>query len=73
MTNLIPFMSAGDVTWSAQVRQLQAPGQPLHVRISSRHSDARDPHGERTQFEMTMSRHEYQALLAALQAGPCAV
>lgn len=73
MTTLIPFMTAGDVTWSAQVRRLETPGQPLHVRISSRHADARDPQAERTQFEMSLSQREYQALLAVLQAGPCAV
>ncbi|MBN9404609.1 MAG: hypothetical protein J0I00_04235 [Burkholderiales bacterium] len=73
MTTLIPFLSAGDVTYSAQVRPLQAPGQPLHVRISSRHSDARHPQAERTQFEMTLSRHEYEALLAILRGGSCSI
>lgn len=67
---LIPFLSAGDITYSAQVRQLQAPGHPLHVRISTRHSDARDPHVERTQLEMTLSQDEYQDLLAILRGGP---
>lgn len=66
----IPFLHAGDITWSAQVRQLQAPGRLLHLRISSRHSDARDPHLERTQLELTLSQDEYQDLLAILRGGP---
>lgn len=67
---LIPFITAGDITYSAQGRRLQAPGQPLHLRISSRHSDARDPHFERTQLELTLSQDEYQDLLAILRGGP---
>ena len=67
-TAVTHFMSAGDQQWRAQVRRLAAPGQPIHLRISSHMTSARDPHGERTQLELTLAEGEYRALLAILRS-----
>jgi len=68
MTSLIPFMSAGDVTWSAQVRRLDAPGTPLHLRLTTRMAQTRDAQAERVLLELTLGEAEYRNLLGVLQA-----
>ena len=55
MTHLIPFMTAGDVTWSAQVRHLETPGHPLHLRLTTRMAQTRDAQAERVPLEPLMS------------------
>ena len=77
MTHLIPFMSAGDVTWSAQVRRLETPGHPLHLRLSTRMAQTRDAQAERVLLELTLGEAEYRRLLGLLhsavneQGQPC--
>lgn len=66
MTPLIPFMSAGDVTWSAQVRRLDAPGKPLHLRLSTRMAGTRNAQVERVLLELTLGEAEYRSLLRIL-------
>lgn len=63
------FLTAGALQWHAQVRRLALPGDPIHLRISSRHAHSRDP-SERVQFELTLSEAEHAALVAALESAP---
>ncbi|WP_293221886.1 hypothetical protein [Ottowia sp.] len=66
MTHLIPFMTAGDVTWSAQVRHLKTPGHPLHLRLTTRMAQTRDAQAERVLLELTLGEAEYRSLLRIL-------
>lgn len=68
MTTLIPFMTAGDVTWSAQVRRLETPGKPLYLRLTTRMAQTRDALAERVLLELTLGEAEYRSLLGVLQS-----
>lgn len=68
MTNLTPFMTAGDVTWSTQVRRLAVPGQPWHLLITTRMAQTRDAEAERVLLALTLADDQYRTLLRALQS-----
>ena len=77
MTHLTPFMPAGAVSWSAQVRHLETPGHPLHLRLTTRMAQTRDAQAERVLLELTLGEAEYRRLLGLLhsalneQGQPC--
>ena len=65
----VQFLSSGGFTYSALVRPLARPADHLNFRITSRWAEARDPQAEHLAFDVTLSRPELQALIAALQSG----
>lgn len=64
-----PFQSSGGFTYSALVRPLARPVDHLNLRITTRWAGARDPQAEQLAFDVTLSRPELSALIAALQCG----
>jgi len=65
----VPFQTSGGFTYSALVRPLARPADHFNLRITSRWAGARDPQAEQLTFDVTLSRPELSALIAALQGG----
>lgn len=66
------FLSAGGMHYTVQVKRLDLPGRPLHLRISSQYEHSRVPDEAQTQLELTLSDAEYRTLLGALMLAPTA-
>lgn len=53
-----PFLRAGDVTYTAYARRIEALDSAVHLCITTRCDSARDPHGEREVLSLTLGRDE---------------
>ena len=64
-----PFFESGDFTYTAHVRRLEVPKESIHFSITTRWAGAKDPQGENSAFNNTLSESELRKLIAALQSG----
>ena len=64
-----PFFESGDFTYTAHVRHLEVPKESIHFSIAPRWAGAKDPLGENSAFNITLSEAELRRLIAALQSG----
>ena len=64
-----PFFESGVFTYTAHVRRLEVPKESIHFSITTRWAGAKDPLGENSAFNITLSEAELRTHIAALQSG----
>jgi hypothetical protein len=63
------FLTVQDYALTLHLRRIPLPQPLVHVRISSRWAQARDPQAERTVLDMSLAQADLQALVSALCTG----